>query len=101
MTDDSDIARSLLVAACHASSGPTPEERDYDYATLLRSTRQNFRRPDPAVAPTPRGRKRKRSFKKKVVLLKLAHAEFYPCNAELRYLKERGLGIFFSSSTFI
>ncbi|CAH0560535.1 unnamed protein product [Brassicogethes aeneus] len=84
--NESEIATRLIRAAANVLE-PTPEERTL--SSLISQTRMSFRR---NCVDNKRGRKRKSSFHKKVTLLKLAHADFYPTTAELKFLKERGLG---------
>lgn len=69
---DRDIADRLLRIAADAGSAQTREERDF--SSLLHATRRNFRRGEESAV----GRKKKDSFKRKVILLKLAHADFFP-----------------------
>ncbi|CAH0552833.1 unnamed protein product [Brassicogethes aeneus] len=96
MTEETSVAQVLLRATCRASQ-PTVEERNF--TSLLSETRQHFRRNSSGrstrtSSPTSgRGRKRRTSFKKKVILIKLAHADFCPSNTELKFLRERGLGM--------
>ncbi|XP_025833281.1 uncharacterized protein LOC112905330 [Agrilus planipennis] len=89
MSEERVIASRLLQAAENVSHEETAEEKNF--TSLVRDTRRCFRRNEVASSPS-RGRKRKRTFKKKVVLMKLAHADFFPSNSELKFLKQRGLG---------
>lgn len=89
MSNEREIANRLLTIAANAANKSTQEEQDF--SSLVQATRRNFRR---NLTPSPRrGRKRKTTFKRKLVLMKLAHADFFPTNAELKYLKQRGLGM--------
>lgn len=89
MSNEREISDRLLRIAASASNEATQEERNFSSVVAL--TRRNFRRNN---ASSPRkGRKRNRTFKRKVVLMKLAHADFFPSNVELKFLKQRGLGI--------
>ncbi|KAF5297523.1 hypothetical protein FQR65_LT19708 [Abscondita terminalis] len=85
--DPRQVISSVLRAANSAAQTATNEENNFE--TLLNETRSAFRRRE---SGTPRGRKRKDYFSKKIVVLKLANADFLPGNAEQKYLKERGLG---------
>ena len=89
MSNDENIAQRLIQIAANATQ-VTSEERNF--SSLLQSTRRNFRRQE--LTPSPRrGRKRQRSFKRIVVLMKLSNADFFPSKPELNFLKQRGLGI--------
>lgn len=87
--DSADIVRRLMQAANNAGNNETVEEANF--SEVIRATRQSLRRHE---GVSNRGRKRKRTFKKRVVLIKLAHADFFPSNAELAFIKRRGLGKF-------
>lgn len=100
MSEEREIASRLLRLAATASSETTLEERNF--SNLITATRRNFRRSNVTASPR-RSRKRKHTFKRKVVLMKLAHADFFPSNAELKFLKQRGLGMhnLLSSNIFL
>lgn len=89
MSIDSDIVQRLIRAANNAGNNETEEE--VNFSAVIRGTRQSFRRHE---VVSSRGRKRKQTLQKRVVLLKLAHADFFPSNAELKFIKQRGLGKF-------
>lgn len=91
MSSDENIAHRLIQIAANASSQITSEERNF--SSLIQSTRRNFRRQELTFTPR-RGRKRKKIFKRKVVLMKLSNADFFPSKPELKFLKQRRLGIY-------
>lgn len=86
MSSDENIAHRLIQIAANASRQSTSEERNF--SSLIQSTRRNFRRQEITATPR-RGRKRLRTFKKQVVLMKLSNADFFPSKPELKFLKQR------------
>jgi len=90
MSDEREIANRLLMIATSACSELTQEEQDF--SSLVTATRRSFKRNNVISSPC-KGRKKKATFKRKVILMKLAHADFFPSNTELKFLKQRGLGI--------
>lgn len=81
----------LLRAATNAATQSTNEEDAFE--SLVNATRRDFRRTDGHL--TPRGRRKKDHFFRKVLLTKLAHIDFLPGRVEQRFLKDRGLGKLF------
>lgn len=90
MSREQEIASRLLRVASNAANQVTEEERSF--TSLVAATRRNFRRSLDSNLST-RGRKPRRSYKKRIVLLKLANADFFPTNSELKFLRQRGLGM--------
>ncbi|CAH1113826.1 unnamed protein product [Psylliodes chrysocephalus] len=86
------VAARILQAANNVAVTPTREEdSENEFQSLLTTTRQSFRRRDSGTTPS-RGRKRSRTFTRKVFIMRLANANFFPGKKEQQFLKDRGLG---------
>lgn len=80
----SRAVRNIIAAAVSALN----VDEDDDFERVVNHTRRSFR---PKSRSTP---KRKTNWKKKILLLRRANADFCPSAAEIKYLTDCGLGMF-------